>query len=190
MILGLTGGSGTGKSSACEFFAKKGFVIIDMDKLSRKVCRKGERCLKEIIEYFGRDIIDDEGELIRKKLGDIVFADGEKLEVLNRITHKYILKETTAIIKENRDKDIVLDAAVLFESGAHTLCTDTLCILADEKVRLSRIMKRDSLSEESAKNRIESQPDDKFYIARCDVALYNNGTAEELYAKLGGIYGK
>jgi len=194
MILGLTGGSGTGKSSACKFFKEKGFLIVDMDKVSRKVCQKGEPCLDEIVSFFGRGIIDENGELIRKKLGDIVFSDKEKLEILNKITHKYIINEAEIFISQNPGKDIVLDAAVLFESGADALCTHTLCVLGSFEKRLSRIMERDSLSEESARNRILSQPDDSFYTSRCDAVVYNNGSLKELNIQLenwfGGIYGK
>jgi len=194
MILGLTGGSGTGKSSACRFFEEKGFLIIDMDKVSRKVCQKGEKCLDEIVSFFGSGILDENGELIRKKLGDIVFSDKEKLAILNKITHKYIIRDALCTIRQNPGRDVVLDAAVLFESGAHTLCTHTICILADFEKRLSRIMARDSLLEESARNRIMSQPNDDFYIARCDAAVYNNDGPDALYEELenwlGEVYGK
>lgn len=189
MIIGLTGGSGTGKSSACAFFEKKGFLILDLDKVSRKVCRKGEKCLDEIAEYFGTDILDQNGELIRRKLGDIVFSDRKKLEMLNKITHKYLIEETEKFISENKDKNIVLDAAVLFESGADSLCTHTLCVLSSVENRLRRITERDNISEESAKNRISSQPDDGFYISRCDAAVHNDSDIDGLYRQLEECFG-
>ena len=189
MIIGLTGGSGTGKSSASEFFRKKGFLILDLDKVSRKVCQKGEKCLEEIVRYFGADILDENGELIRRKLGDIVFSDREKLEILNKITHKYIIAETEEFLKKNDGKNIVLDAAVLFESKAEKLCTHTLCVLSSFENRLNRIMERDNISKESAKNRILSQPDDEFYISRCDYAVYNNSDIDELYESLKNCFG-
>lgn len=189
MIIGLTGGSGTGKSSACEFFKKKGFLVLDLDKVSRKVCQKGEKCLDEIVDYFGNSIIDENGELIRRKLGDIVFSDKEKLEILNKITHKYIIEETRNFLEENEGKNIVLDAAVLFEAGAQKLCTHTLCVLSSFENRLKRIMERDSISEESAKNRILSQPNDDFYISHCDFAVYNNSGINELYNELEKCFG-
>ena len=189
MIIGLTGGSGTGKSSATEFFKKKGFLILDLDKVSRKVCQKGEKCLEEIVKYFGCEILDENGELIRRKLGDIVFSDREKLEILNKITHKYIIAETKSFLKENDGKNIVLDAAVLFEAGAEKLCTHTLCVLSSFENRLKRIMARDNISKESAKNRILSQPDDEYYISRCDTAVYNNSDIDELYESLSKCFG-
>lgn len=192
MIIGLTGGSGTGKSSACEFFKKKGFLILDLDKVSRKVCQKGEKCLDEIVDFFGNDILNENGELIRRKLGDIVFSDKEKLEILNKITHKYLIEETRNFISANEDKNIVLDAAVLFEAGAQKLCTHTLCVLSSFENRLKRIIERDGISQESARNRILSQPDDDFYLSRCDAYVYNNSSVEELFNQLekcfGGIY--
>lgn len=188
MILGLTGGSGTGKSSACAFFKERGFLILDLDKTSRAICKKGEKCLDEIAEYFGKDVLDENGELIRRKLGEIVFSDKEKLEMLNKITHKYLIEETKKFISENEGRDIVIDAAVLFEAGADNLCTKTLCILSSEENRINRIIKRDLISEENAKNRIQSQNPDEFYLSRCDDAVYNNSDIKTLYDNLERIY--
>lgn len=189
MILGLTGGSGTGKSSACDFFRKKGFLILDLDKVSRKVCLKGEKCLDEIVGYFGTDILDENGELIRRKLGDIVFSDRKKLEILNKITHKYLIEETRKFISENAGRNIVLDAPLLFEAGAQAMCTHTLCILSKNENRLKRIIQRDGISAESAQNRIASQPDDEFYLSRCDFAVHNDSDIDTLYALLEKNFG-
>lgn len=184
MIIGLTGGSGTGKSSACAFFAEKGFLIADMDAISRKVCRKGEKCLAEIAEKFGNDILDENGELKRRALGDIVFNDEEKLKILNAVTHKYILEETVKIINENIDGNVVLDAPLLFEAGLDAYCDKTVAVLSDRKVRIQRLVKRDNLTSEQIEARINSQPEDDFYIQRCDFTVYNNAAVEDLHKSL------
>ena len=106
MIIGLTGSSGSGKSVAAKFFAQKDFFVIDFDEISREICNKGEPCLNELTEQFGCDIIDSDGNLLRKKLGNIVFADSEKLKILNRITHKYILQKADFGKKVRKRKEL------------------------------------------------------------------------------------
>ncbi len=189
MIIGLTGGSGTGKSSACEFFKSKGFVVIDTDIISREVTGKGEPCLEEIVQAFGEDILDEEGNLLRHALGDIVFNDKEKLKLLNDITHKYIIEKTKDIINANKYRHIVIDAPLLFESGLDKLCHIVACVLSEKANRIRRIVLRDGLSVEQVTARIESQPNDKFYISRCDVVLYNNGDMELLFDHLKEEFG-
>ncbi len=188
MIIGLTGGTGTGKSTACRYFEDKGFLVIDSDKVAREVCDKGEPCLDEIVSFFGKEVLDDDGSLNRRRLGEIVFSDSKKLEKLNEITHKYIKEKIKNTISQNEQKNIVLDAPLLFEAGLGDVCTVRLCILADTNIRAARIMARDGISEEQALNRISSQHDDAFYVEKCDYAVYNNGDAEQLTNKLSEIF--
>ena len=189
MIIGMTGGSGTGKTKASEFFDKKGYIVIDCDKLSRKVCEKGTPCLAELKDFFGEKIIAPDGTLMRRELGRIVFNDKSSLDRLNEITHKYITQELECIIKANGGRDILIDAPLLFEAGLEKICDKTLCILADRDVRIRRIMKRDSISCDDAKDRISSQKDDEYYISRCDCAVYNNESEHMLINKLTEIFG-
>lgn len=179
MIIGLTGGSGTGKSYASEIFEKNGFTVIDFDRVSRDVCDKGSTCLSEITEVFGKEILNPDFSLNRKKLGEIVFADKEKLEILTRITHKHILIETNRIMDEKKDKNLLFDAPLLFEAELDKKCDYVISVLADREKRIDRISKRDSLSLENAENRVSSQPEDDFYISKSDFFVYNNSTEEE-----------
>ena len=189
MILGITGGTGTGKSSVCKFFEKRGFVIIDSDRVARNVCEKGSACLDEIVQEFGTDMLDENGNLKRKELGRIVFSDGQKLNVLNEITHKYIVADINRIIEDNMGKDVVVDAPLLIETNLDRICDTTLCILADKELRKKRIMARDNLTSDEAQKRISSQPDDEFYTSRCDFVLYNNADTDSLYEKLFDMFG-
>ncbi len=189
MIIGLTGGSGTGKSTACEYFKENGFVIIDSDKIAREVTSKGEKCLEEIRLSFGNGVIDAEGNLIRPHLAKIVFNDPEKLKLLNCITFKYIVGRNKEIIDENPQKNIVLDAPLLFEAGLDSLCTETIGVLSTRENRIARIMERDSVSKEVAVSRISSQPDDEFYISRSDYILCNNGKKEDFVLELKKLFG-
>ena len=189
MIIGITGGSGTGKSSACTYFDRMGYVIIDADTVAREVCAPGTECLAELVAYFGGDIVDGDGTLMRKKLGSLVFADSSKLMALNEITHKHIIKSIKEKIADNEGRDIVVDAPLLLETGLDSLCDVTLCVISSADNRISRIMARDGISAEDAQNRIQSQKDDSYYISRCDHTVTNNGSPDELIHKLSRIFG-
>lgn len=184
MIIGLTGGSGTGKSTACRFFKDNGFVIIDCDEVYKNLCQKGTPCLDEISQTFGTGVLNEDLSLNRTELSKIVFSDSEKLKTLNSITHKYIIDKIKEIILENREKDIVIDAPVLFEAGVDNICDLTVCILADRERRIDRIMQRDNKSYADAKRRIDSQQDDEFYLSKCNIAVYNNLGEDALFSSL------
>lgn len=174
-IIWLTGGSGSGKSTAADIFRRLGLAVVDADKVARKVMKKGEKAYNEAVEAFGSAILMPDGSIDRKKLGNLVFADREKLIILNSITHKYIKEE---IKKQIKDGVTVIDAALPpdgFISPSYTVA-----VTADRETRIKRIVMRDFISEEQAKNRISSQISDEEYKKIADVVFYNNGTAEEL----------
>lgn len=181
MIVGLTGGTGTGKTSVARVFYENGFEVIDYDKITREIYIKGSSCLNELAENFGKEILTPDGELNRKKLGSIVFASKEKLEILNNIVYKYILAHTKEKIEEAADKKLLLDAPTLFEAGLDGECDYIVGVIADKEKRLERICQRDGLNKEDAQNRINSQKKDEFYIENCDFLIKNNGSEEMLF---------
>lgn len=169
-IVGITGGSGCGKSYICKALAKCGYAVIDCDKIAREVMEPGKPCLLEVVEFFGQEVLDGE-RLNRKRLAEIVFSSPDKLSVLNRITHKYILKSIyNRIEKENAT--VLIDGAVLIESGIK--CDIMIGVLADKEERIQRIMARDGLSRASAERRIDAQKPDSFYEENCDFVIYNS----------------
>ena len=178
MIIGLTGSSGSGKSAAANFFRKHGFYIMDFDAIARYVCIPGSPCVGEMAVQFGSGIIAADGSLMRKALGDIVFADSKKLETLNAITRKYILAQ---------GKDIIYDAPLLFEAGLDRQCDFVIAITADRQTRIERIMKRDGISLDTARGRLDSQHPNEYYERRSDFCVRNDGTESELYAELDNI---
>lgn len=182
-ILGITGGSGAGKTTVSDFFREKGIEVVDGDKVSRLIMEPGEACFEETVKNFGEEILDENGFLVRKKLGQIVFSDSEKLEILNKITHKYITEYFFEKVK-NSESDIVgFDGAALFESGLDKVCDAVLGVIADEDIRVERITKRDGISMQDARLRINSQKNNQFYIEKCDFLVYNNGR-DEIFEQL------
>ena len=189
-ILGLTGGSGTGKSAACTAFARLGCGVIDADATYRTLCDTCEPMLKEIQNVFG-DVFSTDGKLDRKKLGAIVFADAQKLQQLNAITHPYIrqaARDAFAAYSKRGCLLCIYDAPVLFEGQMETLCDKTCAVLAARNTRIARIVARDAITEEYAALRIDAQKDDAYYRERCDYVVQNDADLDTLYTQVRKIY--
>lgn len=184
MVVGLTGQTGAGKTTVCKVFSENGFEIINADHIARLVVEKGQPCLKEICEFFGKDILLENGMLDRPKLAGLVFTDKNKLEVLNSITYPYITSEILHTIRKLSAKGkklILLDAPTLFESRADDFCELIISVISHESLRLERIMKRDNISRESAKYRMDSQLKEDFFRQNSDFIIKNNSDIDNLF---------
>lgn len=188
MIFGITGQTGSGKSSVSDIFRGLGAYVIDADKISHEVCAAGSDCLNEIEKNFGSEVILANGELDRKRLGAIVFSDSEKLSLLTRITHRYIKDDVVEKIKNSKSEVCAIDGAVLIGSNMEEMCEFMISVIAGEELRKKRIMARDGLSEEEALRRIHAQEDEEFYRAHSDFIIENNGSIESLTEKARCIY--
>lgn len=181
LIIGLCGGSGSGKGYVCKLFERYDIPCIDTDRLYREVTvKKGSKCLNELCEAFGYGILDQDGELNRRILADIVFLrNGTR--VLNEITHKHIKVDTDVLVdkyKNEGKKAVLIDAPVLFESGFDRMCNYTICVIASYETRLERILKRDGITEEKAKKRMDSQLSNEELIALCDFQIENEQNSD------------
>lgn len=185
-ILGLTGGTGCGKSTVAEYLQKKGAEIIDADEIARFVVTPGQPALAEIAAAF-TDVLLSDGTLNRKKLGSLVFSDAAARSKLNEITHAYIINEIKIRLARTTCPLTVIDAPLLFECGLDSLCTACVGVLADVRARKERIMLRDGLTEEEALNRINAQPTDAFYRNRCRFIIENNNDSSLLEEKIDAI---
>ena len=187
-VIGLTGGTGSGKSVVSKRLAAEGAVIVDADQIAHEIIWKGEPAYHEIIAYYGTEILDEEGNIIRKKLGEIVFNDKEKLAFLNQCTHKYIVAEVNRQIAaakaEGIAKAIVVDAPLLLEVGLEKVCDLVWVVYAAPEVRAKRVMERDGISPELAKARIANQKSWEEYRAAAHAVIDNSGTMEDLEGQL------
>lgn len=189
MIIGLTGGIATGKSQSSKIFKELGCYVIDADKLSRTLTTKNSKCLKEIIETFGTDILKDNGTLNRKKLGQIVFNDKQAKKDLERIIHPHIIKKTNEIIaKKYNNTNIVVDAPLLFEVGLDRVCDKVIVIYTRYHIQITRFMKRDNISKEEAIKRISLQMPIEEKIRLADITIDNSGTLIDLKKNVKFIY--
>ena len=182
-VVGLTGPTGSGKTTVSEVFRENGYYVINCDEISREVTENSSACLKELVHEFSEDILDKEGNLDRRKLGDIVFGDNMKKTCLEGVIYPYILAKILDRLKEAAAKGIdfvLLDAPTLFESNADDLCDLVVCVIASEKMRYENIIARDGLTLKQAQMRMESQKRDDFYISKSDIVIRNEKDIETL----------
>lgn len=184
MKIGITGGIGSGKSTVSEYLLKLGYEVVDADLIAREITMAGSETLNKLAKEFGPEIIETDGNLNRKKLGEIVFTDKEKRNVLDSITHREIYDIILDRFKKNKDKIVFLDAALLFETGLDREVDAIWVIVADKDKRVQRVVKRDETTAEHVLNRIESQLSDEEKEREADYVIDNTGTKEELYGKV------
>ena len=180
MIIGITGGTGCGKTTLLELLAARGAVILDCDAIYHRLLREDASLLAAIEGRFPGTVAG--GILQRKKLGAIVFGDKAALEDLNKITHGAVKAEVLRLLTPE-PKLAAIDAIGLFESGLNELCKLTVAVNAPVEARVQRLMARDSITEEYALSRIAAQPTAEEFAGRCDYVLENNGTKEDFQEK-------
>lgn len=190
VVIGLTGGIASGKSTVSNMFGELHIPVIDADVIAREVVEPGKEAYNKIVEVFGNEILEKNGELDRAKLGGIIFHDKEKRMQLNHIVHPAVRKEMKeqkeAYIREGREV-VVLDIPLLFESRLTELVDYTFVVYVDGNTQLTRLMNRNGFTEEEAKARIASQMQLEEKVALADYVINNNGTIEETRAQLREI---
>jgi len=188
-IIGITGTSGAGKTTVCNIIEKQyNAKRIDADKIAKELSKPGTEYFKEIVEYFGTDILNvgvapqGDPQINRKKLADIVFNNKSKREILNQITEKHVVKKINEEIEElsKTEKLIILDVPLLFESGLDKKCNITIGVIAKENLKIQRICKRDGIDEKLAKQRIDALKSDEFLKENCTHIITNEGDIEEI----------
>ena len=173
MILGITGGTGCGKTTLLNCIAERGGLILDCDAIYHDLLRTDPALLSAIEARFPGSV--ENGVLQRKKLGNLVFSDEKALEDLNAITHGAVKAEVLRRLSE-KPRLAAIDAIALFEGGLATLCDITVAVTAPEEARIQRLMVRDGIGRDYAKRRIAAQKSAEWFRERCDYCLENNGT--------------
>lgn len=185
-VIGLTGGIGTGKSTVSELLAAHGFKIVDADVASREAVKKGSDGLQQVKQVFGEEAVDDNGEMNRKYIGEIVFNDAEKRKELNQIVHP-IVREIMENQKEeylSEGYNVIMDIPLLFENNLQDTVDETWLVYASESIQVERLMERNDLSQEEAKARVYSQISIDKKQRMADHVIDNRGTLLELKQNL------
>jgi dephospho-CoA kinase len=188
-VIGITGPSGAGKGAASEYLISKNVRVIDADLVYHGVISPPSDCLDELVSHFGRQILNSSGALDRPALAKLVFGEEnrERLEFLNKITHKYVVSRIRELVSEYAVAGVeacAIDAPLLIEAGLTDDCDVTIAVLADKEIRAARIADRDGIDISLALSRINSQKPDEYYVLGSDAVIYNNGTVDELYMAL------
>jgi len=194
VLVGLCGRSGAGKGYVSRLFAEEGIPAVDTDAVYRKMtapCEKEEisLCMKELIDFFGNGILNEDNSLNRAVLRELVFGpeNKENLQKLNEITHRHILLETEREAERLFGEGysiILIDAPVLFESGFDCFCVAVVCVTAPDEVLVKRIMERDSLDRHSAELRLRSQMSAAELEKRSQYVIRNDTGKEELRCRV------
>jgi dephospho-CoA kinase len=191
IIVGLTGSVGTGKTTVANFFGELGAYVIDWDKLAQEVIRPHLKAWKEIVEYFGKGILNDDLTINRQKLADIVFSDREKLEKLNQMVHPEVFKEDERITDKIRSLDhdalVIKDIPLLFELTRPVYVDKTVVVSVSEETQLRRLEEK-GMTREDAKNRIRSQLPLEEKTKSADFVINNDGPLEETKRQVEEIY--
>ncbi len=171
--------SGSGKTLVGSLFATEGFLHVDCDKLVHERVYARADVRAALAKSFGADVVTESG-VRSKQLGAIVFADPEKLELLNTLLRPYIRAELFSYLAEHKSETALLDAPTLFEAGVDKDCSYIIALIAPRKTCIERIMSRDGITAEAAEKRLSHQKDEEFLRERCDYVLVNDGNIVKL----------
>ena len=194
LLIGLTGGIASGKTTVSNMFVKLGAHLIDADVIARDVVKPNKPAWKEIVSAFGESVLDDKKEIIREKLAAAIFNSPEKRKQLEAITHPRIIEEENRLINEIRKNNkpgiIILDAALLIEAGHHNRVDKLIVVYLNKNTQIKRLRKRDSLSFADAKKRLDSQMslDEKVNLA--NYVIDNGKSPDEVEKQVSQIYKK
>ena len=187
LLIGLTGGIASGKSTVLQHLRQAGYSVIDADKLGHKVLEQGNPGYNKVVKCFGNEILNPDGSVNRTALGKIVFVDAEKLKQLNEISHpiieEMIQNEFEESVSDSNGGIVFLEAALLIEANWYKVCGHIRVVSLFPTVALRRLQERDNLSETEAKLRVGAQLDQEERLAYADVVLQNEGTHEELFTQ-------
>jgi dephospho-CoA kinase len=182
MVLGLTGGIASGKSTVAQIFRELGAQVVSADELAREVVRPGSVTLQEIVGRFGPGVLDEAGNLDRRMMAERIFTSAGERAALNRITHPAIARLAARRFREIEREGarlIVYDAPLLFEAGAEGQVDAVLVVTVGPDQQLKRLMARNALSRSEAMARIASQMSQQEKAARADFLIDNSGSVEE-----------
>ncbi len=191
LVVGLTGGISSGKSTISSWFLQKGIVVLDADQIVKNLQRPNSPLVLKLAEEFGASIVNENGELVRDVLGKIIFYDQEAKERLNAMIHPLVqakLEEEIERLKKAGEGLVVLDIPLLFESRFEALVDRTVVVYVSPDVQLQRLMKRDQIDREYALAKMNSQMSLDEKRARADYVLINDGTMGQLREQFDHLF--
>ena len=190
ILVGLTGGIGSGKTTVARLLAERGAVVVDADELAREALRPGTRAFEQVWALFGDEVITAEGELDRSAIAGIVFADEEKRRALESITHPEVFRLLAEAVEWHRDSNnvVVFDAPLIIETGFHEACDLVVVVTAPEEARIERLRRDRGMSQAEAAVRIAAQVGAEVREAAADVIIDNSGDIPSLERQVDELW--
>ncbi|GIO39334.1 dephospho-CoA kinase [Paenibacillus antibioticophila] len=192
MNIGLTGGIATGKSTVSQMLVARGAALIDADVVARRIMEPGHPVLAKVVERFGETVLLADGQLNRKRLGEIVFSDPVERKALEDITHPAIRREMKAELealeRENPERLVVADIPLLYESGLENLYEKIMVVYVPRSLQLERLMQRDALTVQEAELRLAAQMDIEEKRRRADILIDNSRSYEETESQIDDFW--
>lgn len=175
-IIGITGSSGSGKSTVTQIL-EKGLKAktINADEVVKQMQTQSSKYFEKIVELFGKEIIQENGSLNRKKLAQIIFQDKIQKEELDKLTYTYVVEEIKKQVNNTQGDYVIIDAPLLIESKLNEICDAVIAVISNKEEQMKRICNRDNIEKNDAKLRIEAQKDNEFYKKNADYVVENNG---------------
>jgi dephospho-CoA kinase len=187
-VIGITGNIACGKSLVTNILAERGAFALDADRVAHELMRSGTNVFERIVERFGPDVVGNDGELDRRRLGGIVFNDPDALRDLEAITHPTTVREILDRVDRSGARVAVIDAIKLFEAGLAEECDETWAMICVPKTQIERLMKRSGFSEAEARRRIDAQPPQSEKAERADHVIDNSGTPEQTRQRVDALW--
>lgn len=186
-VIGITGGIASGKSNVCSVVKELGYPVINCDKISFDLSKKGEPLYKAILESFGEDYLLDDGEINRKKLGKLIFLNSSAKLILNQISHPLILEEAKKQIATYKDGLVFIEVPLLYEAKLEGLCDKVICVFLSKKLQVERLIEREGIDEDYALAKIHSQMDLYMKKSLADYVVDSKGSFDETKAQVINI---
>lgn len=195
-ILGITGPSGSGKTTLCSLIQKNyDAFIIDADNVAKSLSSNTEtEYFREIVNLFGNEALRPDGNLNRKEVAKIIYNDNEKRKALNLLTFKYVVddieKQIRSFENSNNFNYIAIDVPLLYEAKMENICDKVIAVVAEDKEKVLRICMRDNIDEKLARQRLQIQNNNEFFVKKADFVIHNDGTIDKLEKSLKEIIEK
>lgn len=179
--IGITGGIGSGKSLACSYFEKLGYNVIYADDIAKELYKTDKQLVKKLAAVFGKEILDEKGNLSRENARKIIFTGKKNIKRVNAIVHPFVIKEIDRRISRLKSRVVLIETAIMFESRYYTRNDYNVLIYANKSLRVKRVHERDGVPKASIEKLMKLQMPEKEKIMLADFVIKNNGSSKELF---------
>ncbi len=179
-VIGVTGGIGSGKSLACSYLKKSGFVVINADSVTKELYKSNKTLSKKLVNAFGKEIINPDGSISVPVARERIFSSKKNIKRVNSIVHSFVIKEIDSILAKIKNNIVLIETAILFESGYYKKLDYVILIHTNKKLRLQRVKKRDNVSTSLISKLMNLQMDERLKLKESDFIINNNGSKKEL----------